>query len=250
MENQTDDAHFSPSQFLAYHAARKGLTVAGMAVPNTVVVSWHDGPLQLLREAANAAPLEHWGGHQAVVGGRAVAFCRVKIGAPATVTQLEELIAAGARTIIGVGLAGSLQTRAPVGSILLPTSCLVEEGTSAHYLSNLDTLAPDPTLADALQSACRAEGVEPLAGRLWTTDAPYRETTRKVEAYREQGVLGVDMETSAMYALGAFRGVTVCNLLAVSNELWHEWRPAFGSPVLRAAQSQLAAAVLRALEAL
>lgn len=246
----TDEAHFSPPQFLSYHAAQKGVTVADMAVPPTVVVSWHDGPLKQMREATGATLLEHWGGHQASIGGKTVAFCRVTIGAPATIVQIEELIAAGAQTIIGVGLAGSLQTRAPVGSLLLPTSCLVEEGTSAHYTDRLDNLAPDPALADALLSACRAEGVEPLTGKLWTIDAPYRETTRKVDTYREQGVLGVDMETSAMYALGAFRGVAVCNLLAVSDELWHEWRPAFGSPVLRAAQSQLAAAVLRALETL
>ena len=51
----------------------------------------------------------------------------------------------------------------------------------------------------------------------------------KIEAYGRQGVLGVDMETSAMYALGIYRSVSVCNLLVVSDELWHEWRPAFGT---------------------
>jgi len=44
-----------------------------------------------------------------------------------------------------------------------------------------------------------------------------RETEEKVRTYAQRGVLGVDMETSAMYALGIFRGVEVCNLLTVSD---------------------------------
>jgi hypothetical protein len=43
------------------------------------------------------------------------------------------------------------------------------------------------------------------------------------------------METSAMYALGRFRGVRVCNLLVISDELWQAWRPAFRTPELHAA---------------
>jgi purine-nucleoside phosphorylase len=43
------------------------------------------------------------------------------------------------------------------------------------------------------------------------------------------------METSAMYALGQFRKVEVCNLLVVSDELWKEWNPAFFSSELQKA---------------
>jgi purine-nucleoside phosphorylase len=43
------------------------------------------------------------------------------------------------------------------------------------------------------------------------------------------------METSAMYALGQFRGVEICNLLVVSDELWKEWNPAFFSQELQKA---------------
>jgi purine-nucleoside phosphorylase len=56
----------------------------------------------------------------------------------------------------------------------------------------------------------------------------------KIAAFRQQGVLGVDMETSAMYALGKFRGVQVCNLLVISDEVHSEWKPAFGKePVVQ-----------------
>ena len=50
-----------------------------------------------------------------------------------------------------------------------------------------------------------------------------------------------------MYALGQTRGVDVCNLLVVSDELWQEWRPAFGQPELREAQQCAERVILRCL---
>jgi len=67
----------------------------------------------------------------------------------------------------------------------------------------------------------------------------------KIEAYRRRGILGVDMETSAMYTLGRVRGVEVCNLLVVSDELWHDWRPAFGSTELADATQRAERVILR-----
>jgi hypothetical protein len=50
-----------------------------------------------------------------------------------------------------------------------------------------------------------------------------------------------------MYALGRFRGVETCNLLVVSDELWHEWRPAFGQPVLQEAAGRACRVIIRCL---
>ena len=183
------------------------------------------------------------------VDGLDVSLAHLPVGAPGTVMMMEEMIACGARTIIGLGWAGSLQPTAPIGSFLIPTSCISEEGTSAHYLDGDVSLTPDEVLVQALETAARDEGAQVTKGPLWTTDAPYRELRSKVQAYRSQGVLGVDMETSAMYALGLFRRVSVCNLLVVSDELGDEWRPAFGTPQLRAANEKAKRAVLRFLSA-
>jgi len=50
-----------------------------------------------------------------------------------------------------------------------------------------------------------------------------------------------------MYALGMFRGVDVCNLLVVSDELWDEWRPGFHSPELQGAEERARQVILRCL---
>lgn len=163
---------------------------------------------------------------------------------------MEELIACGARAFLGLRWAGNLQPAAPIGTLLIPTACRREEGTSPHYIPDEADLQPDPRLWMRLQEACQREGIPFRVGPLWTTDAPYREAIDRIERYRKEGVLGVDMETSAMFALGKFRGVAVATLLVVSDELWGPWRPAFGRPELQRAEEQAQRVLLRTLEAL
>ena len=45
-----------------------------------------------------------------------------------------------------------------------------------------------------------------IEGKVWTTDAPYRETRNKVLKRKEQGCVCVEMECSAMNAVAKFRG--------------------------------------------
>ena len=62
--------------------------------------------------------------------------------------------------------------------------------------------------------------------------SPYKEYMHVIDGHQRDGVLGVDMETSAMYALAAHRKVRSANVLVVSDELWQDWNPAFGTPQL------------------
>jgi uridine phosphorylase len=160
---------------------------------------------------------------------------------------MEELIACGGRVFLGLGLAGSIQPEAPIGTCFIPTSCIREEGTSPHYLASDDGLRPAPRLVRALEKARLKKGVTAYTGPIWTTDAPYREMVTTIENYRLHDVLGVDMETSAMYALGVYRNVEVCNFLVVSDELWRDWRPAFGQPELKGALKKAEDIVLEAV---
>ena len=50
-----------------------------------------------------------------------------------------------------------------------------------------------------------ANNVSYIKGKVWTTDAPYRETRAKVLKRKEQGCVCVDMECSAMNAVAKFR---------------------------------------------
>jgi len=251
-----DEVRFTPRMYLDYYMKQRRLRLEDLGVAPTVVGSWFGSVTARLARETGAERAENWPyadssvGHTlwtADLGGNRVSFTTFTVGAPGTVALMEELAAAGAGRFVGLGLAGSLQERAPVGSCLLPGECIREEGTSLHYLPPEEKVAPDPELAGRLARVAAAGGLRAHAGPHWTTDAIYREFVWKIERYRARGVLGVDMETSAMYALGRHLGVSVANLLVVSDELWHDWRPAFHSDELRRAMRRAVSAVLEGL---
>ncbi|MCY4108823.1 MAG: nucleoside phosphorylase [Chloroflexi bacterium] len=145
--------------------------------------------------------------------------------APKVAGTFESLKQDGVKTVIAFGWCGAVHPEVRVGDILLAGSVIREEGASYHYLpADADPL-PSPTVNGALRSAAAGAGVALREGPIWTTDAPYRETRHKVKNFAARGVLGVDMETSAIVSLGSAMGIDVGVLLLVSDELWdREWR--------------------------
>ncbi|HLA98053.1 MAG TPA: nucleoside phosphorylase [Anaerolineales bacterium] len=256
MRSNEDEPLVDPKKVVSNYLVRTGISLPQLGVAPLVVVSWGRSVVQRLAEQAQAQLSEHWfyGDRNplfhGVYAGKPVSFVQMPVGAPGTVMIMEELIACGASTILGLGWAGSLQPEAPIGSLIIPTACLSEEGTSLHYFDEEVDLAPDPGLVALLVKNARLEGATALAGPLWTTDAPYRELRYKVSEYQRQGILGVDMETSAMYALGIFRRIRVCNMLVVSDQLVEEWDEAFGTERLQEANRVAQQVVLRTLSAL
>lgn len=248
------EVRFTPKMYADYYAEKQGITIEDMNVAPVVVVSWSSRVIEAFADSIGAQLAEHWPWvnqqplYTGKVGGQRVSFVEVGIGAPATVADMEVMIACGAKVFLGLGWAGSLQPQAPVGTLLIPRDCVREEGTSVHYQAEGSEIVPDEKLVEKLKSAAEAEGKKVFAGAHWTTDAPYRELCSTIEAYRAKGILGVDMETSAMYTLGQFRGVRVCNLLVVSDELWEEWKPAYRTAELKEATQGAQKVIMRVLE--
>jgi uridine phosphorylase len=146
---------------------------------------------------------------------------------------LEELVAYGVKRAVFLGYCGAIQDHLSFGDIVLPTRAVREDGTSYHYLPQGTDCRPDRMLLDELHLWLERRDMAPKTGAIWTTDALYRETDRKIERYRGQGVLAVDMEMSALFAVGAVRGVGVLGLLLVSDQFCRSaWRPGFLHPVL------------------
>jgi uridine phosphorylase len=246
-------ARITPQLSVQHSAAQRGITIEEIGVAPIVILSWGTEVIRWFADTTGAQECPHWLHNErhlfftGEVQGRKVSFAQVPVGAPGTVMLMEEMIACGARLFLGLGWAGSLQPYAPVGSFLIPLRCIREEGTSSHYVGDDIDILPDARLAERLLETAQANSAQVFAGPHWTTDAPYREFDTKIDAYRQQGVLGVDMETSAMYVLGSFRNVAVCNLLIVSDELWQDWNPAFRTQQLRAATKEAQRVMLRVL---
>jgi len=135
------------------------------------------------------------------------------VGASYATILLENLIVWGARDIIFVGYCGAVSSNVKIGDIIIVKSSIIDEGVSKHYEVN------DP---DITHSISFNEGV------VWTTDAVFRETREKVAYYQAKDVLGVEMETSALFSVAAFRGVNIAAVLLVSDEISDfTWRIGF-----------------------
>ncbi len=149
------------------------------------------------------------------------------VGAPMAVMTAEKLIALGAKRIIVYGWCGSLSAGVPAGTLCVAGGAVSEEGTSGHYIADACYLAENALCTALTQWALTTE-ISVQQTRVWTTDAPYRETRNKVSAYSLQGVRVVDMECSALYALAAYRKIACAAVLYVSDELFHQtWQPKF-----------------------
>jgi nucleoside phosphorylase len=165
------------------------------------------------------------------------------VGAPYAVMIAETLIAWGARTLVFLGWCGAVSGEVAIGDLVLPTAALIDEGTSRNYLPGVDRSAPSNSLVQRVMEVCAAAGVAVRSGPVWTTDAVFRETRGKVRGYQRRGALAVEMETSALFAVGAFRAVDTAALLVVSDDLSTlSWRPGFKDP--RFARGRQAAAGL------
>lgn len=167
------------------------------------------------------------------------------VGAPQAVMVAEKLIALGVREVLAVGWCGSLQRSTAIGDVVIPVDAVCEEGTSAHYPVGHRAPGPSPELAAPLREALRDGGFKTHEGTVWTTDAPYRETASKVVEYQRKGILAVDMETSALFTLAAYRGVRVAVLLVVSDDLSTlKWTHGFGTSAFKECRAKLAPLVL------
>lgn len=210
-----------------------------MPVPEGIVMGFTPPDLGLIRQGMGIAEgiprkVDFWDlwicpDFRGKVGLAGPAF-----GAPAAVVLLERLIALGAQGVIGVGSCGSLQPWLGIGSVVVPEVALVEEGTSRQYAPGDSEAKSDPWLSEALVKALRENGIVPRVGKVWTTDAVFRETRGKVMAFQRAGVLAVDMESSALMTVSALRGVRFACALVVSDELGElRWKKGFHKEVFQ-----------------
>ena len=169
------------------------------------------------------------------------------MGAPIAVMAAEKLFALGITDLLILGWAGSLNPEVRIGDLVLVEGALSEEGTSAHYpLPEGRQAGSDPVLTAALERRLTADGISFHRGKVWTTDAPYRETADKVERYGREGLLAVEMEMSALFNLAAFRNKAAAGLVVITDELAQGgWKPGFSSPLVASARRTAAGLILK-----
>jgi uridine phosphorylase len=143
-------------------------------------------------------------------------------GAPTAVMTLEELIAFGIHKFVNLGAAGGLRQNMNIGDIVICDRAIRDEGASDQYLPAEKYAFPSPELTENLSRAFESKDIPYSKGTTWTTDAPYRETIEELRQYRSDGVATVEMEASALFAVGAYRGASVSAIFTISDLLSEE----------------------------
>ncbi len=145
------------------------------------------------------------------------------IGSPFAVTAFEEFVALGVKEFINLGTAGGLSHQ----GIFLCDKAIRDEGTSYHYFPHGMYSYPDKDLTDRFEKSLIGFGLAPERAATWTIDAPYRETKKEIQRYKNEGVATVEMEASALFAVAKYRKVKIAAAFVVSDVLGKKWKPMF-----------------------
>jgi len=167
-------------------------------------------------------------GYTGTFNGVEVSIQTTGMGVPSTAIILEELHMLGAKTLIRVGTCGALNDSLEAADLLIGQSA-ASVGTTINNLADDITLSPpaDFELINNLyQSAVELE-MPVHVGQIVTSDYFYGKDDTYTEGLKklaEYGVLGVEMETAALYNIAAKYGLRVATVLTVSDHVFSQVR--------------------------
>lgn len=120
--------------------------------------------------------------------------------------------------VIMLGLAGGLAEELSVGDFVLPTAAIRDEGTSRHYLHSDVPAEPNFKIQHVIQQTGNEIGIKVRSGIVKTTDYRMWEFDKVFSSLlREQRVVAIDMEISALFSVGYAMGKPVGAVMLVSD---------------------------------
>lgn len=220
---------FRPEHLL--REARRQRDLPERDVPEICVLDPDGDLVRYLRRSGRGRPCDAWACYHTdmlewtLSDGVPAGVVGCAVGAPFAVLVAEQLFASGCRLLVSITSSGRITDLGDPPYTILIDRALRDEGTSGHYLgadADAFVAAPQPDLLDRVAAAVRdrlPSGIAFHRGATWTTDTPYRETATAIDAARALGVLAVEMEASALYALAVARGVSVVCFAQVTNTM-------------------------------
>lgn len=220
---QTPRDHLAPSIFDPAALMRESRRQNNLPVGDVPEVCLLDPDGDLFRHLKNtgAERNSYWACYHSemmnlILDGRTIGVVGSVVGASYAVLVAEQLFVSGCRLLISVTSAGQIVPAGPPPYFVLIERALRDEGTSHHYLP--------PSAYVSLSSAMKklgshllGESPRVIAGGVWTTDAPFRETATAVDFARSEGLLAVEMEAAALYALAQAKELPILCFARVTN---------------------------------
>lgn len=123
----------------------------------------------------------------------------------------------GANKFIMFGSAGSLDSDATDGKFVIPTESYREEGLSYNYVEPSDYI--EIRNSKVVKKIFDELKLPNVSGKVWTTDAIYRETKAKLEARKSEGCIAVEMELAGVQAVCDYYGWNLYDFLVTGDVL-------------------------------
>ncbi len=215
----------APSAFTAeglVAAVRTERTLSAEAVPQVCVLEFDGDLTDWMVNAGHARVCRDWACfhtimHTVDVDGTNCGIIARTIGGPYAVLVAEQLRASGAEVVLGLTSAGRVSRSLPLPSMVVVQDAIRDEGTSYHYLPPSDSVHANAQLAATLADGIGSLGLPVVRGRIWTTDAPYRETQQQLDEHAANGVLAVEMQAASLLAFSQASGLAVGVVALVTN---------------------------------
>lgn len=149
--------------------------------------------------------------------GSTIMFC-CAYGAPRAVEPVHIFGVLGTKKVIQIGSCGGLQPDVQTGDIVIPTTSHVGEGASQYYGQSISSTA-SYGLVESADRALTNLGLKTHVGTHISTSALLQQSDEQVEKWQQAGLLGVDMETSAVYSAAEYFKMQRVSMLFVWDEL-------------------------------
>ncbi|MGD9569022.1 MAG: uridine phosphorylase [Sedimentibacter sp.] len=148
------------------------------------------------------------------------------IGGPSASIAMEELANIGADTFIRVGTSGGMDVNVMGGDLVIASGAIRMEGTSREYAPMEFPAVANYEVLNALVKASQNLGKKYHVGVVQCKDAYYGqhepetkpvsyELQNKWEAWLRMGTLASEMESAALFIVGAYRKVRAGAVLSV-----------------------------------
>ncbi len=141
------------------------------------------------------------------------------MGVPSAAIYITELVRHyGVTRLIRVGTAGVYRPDLALRQIVAADR-VVTNSRLPDIIGAAAPLLPSASLLDAARSVANGNGTDLLSGPVFTSDVFYEPDNSERDAHTADGVLCVEMETAALYAIAQVEGVEALTLLTMTDHL-------------------------------
>lgn len=153
--------------------------------------------------------------------GKRVSIQGTGMGIPSTAIYVHELIHNfHVKKIIRIGTCGAIQSRLKLGQLILAEAAHTDSATNLLYMKSMDEApAANRELLSRAIEVAQKQGIAVLTGKIFSTDTFYHDDTNRWDKWISNGVLGVEMESSIIYALAQKHSVKALTILSVSDNI-------------------------------